>query len=74
MKVKELITFLQQYDPEEVVYLLNGVSGGDPLLPEDFQWDTYRFAPGRYYPPYPALQQGTAKQGPIKPVLCIYGE
>ncbi len=74
MKVREFIAHLQQYDPEEVIYLLNGVSGGGPITEDIMGWDTRHFSPGRYYPPHPALQQGTDKQGPIKPVLCIYGE
>ena len=34
MKIKELIEYLQQFDPEEVIYLLNGVDGGGPLPKE----------------------------------------
>lgn len=34
MKVKDLIEYLQAQDPEETVYLVNGVDGGFPLTRE----------------------------------------
>lgn len=62
MKVSELIIFLNALPQDEVVYLLNGVSGGGPLAETDFDWNHYRKGPRPGF------------HGPTKPVLCIYGE
>lgn len=35
MKVKELIEFLQKQDPEETVFLVNGVGKGGPLTSDE---------------------------------------
>lgn len=58
MKVKDLIMYLQQYDPEEVIY--------------DCPWiDVVPRTKPVFYRNYSAYAPGLGKQGPIKPILMV---
>lgn len=77
MKVSEVIALLNELPQDEVVYLLNGVSGGGPITLGCFGWDTHHKSPGRMRV-YDKEDSSSGRlltfQGPVKPVFCIYGE